>query len=106
MMKLAASARNVPIFHGISTQPRRFFVLIRGRCRPANQHATRRDAPGALSRAIFRTLLWPPPNRSCCSARLTAIQIAGFALALTGVFLCNPAQRARSAADTPVGSDA
>jgi drug/metabolite transporter (DMT)-like permease len=27
--------------------------------------------------------------------RLTAIQIAGFALALTGVFLCNPAQRAR-----------
>ncbi|HEX4419429.1 MAG TPA: DMT family transporter [Kofleriaceae bacterium] len=37
--------------------------------------------------------------------RLTAIQIAGFALALTGVFLCNPAQRARSS-DTPVDSGA
>ena len=28
--------------------------------------------------------------------RLTAVQLAGFAIALVGVFLCNPAQRSRS----------
>ena len=32
--------------------------------------------------------------------RLTAIQIAGFAIALVGVFLCNPAQRSRAPGPT------